>query len=191
MEQRIIDYLIKSQKFGRISGDLKFPKQGKIIFTNLRWCEYLHSIFNFNAIEWSHIAERNSINKKSLLQSIGRISKDLNALKFDMKKLSLLHRDFNQGNLLFFDTFEVCGFIDWEKAAIGDPIYDFARFHFYLWQNQVLQYLIVPFLNSLNFTSKDEKKEELYFNLFIIHYLGNCTNDIPIQDGKNTNQFKN
>jgi aminoglycoside phosphotransferase (APT) family kinase protein len=79
---------------------------------------------------------------------------------------------FNQSNLFVNEnTYEIVGVIDWEEAVFGDPVYDFARFHLHLWHRDVSMEDKKLFFELLDFNEEEKNREEIYFKLFIVHYL--------------------
>lgn len=136
------------------------------------WKKFLLSIFNGTTIDWKEIFERKNIDKKLLENSLEKIILKIKEINFDENNCSLLHTDFNQSNFFVDEkSKKITGVIDWEEAAFGDPIYDFSRFHLHLWHGGISEKEIKIFLEKLNLTKEEKEREELYFLIFIIHYL--------------------
>ncbi len=143
--------------------------------TGEEWKKYLENIFNKSFLDWSEILDRKNLDKKLVEKFTKIILEKLNKTDFSHLNLlgsSLLHTDFNQSNL-FVDEKQkkIVAVIDWEEAVFGDTVYDFARFHLHLWHREISEEKIKIFLDSLNLNEKEKEREELYFLIFIVHYL--------------------
>ena len=144
----------------------------KIRIENSDWKKYLLEIFENGNLNWEEIMSRKNLDKKLVQNTRNHLLGKIQATNFILNSYSLLHTDFNQSNLFVNEgTHEITGVIDWEEVAYGDRIYDFARFHLHLWHRGVSENIIDKFLESLNFNTEEQKREKLYFDIFVLHYL--------------------
>lgn len=138
------------------------------------WKKIISAKFNGEDenLDWQEIAQRSSLNKNLVLQSVDNVIKKIEKFEFIDRSYSLLHTDFNQRNLFVNPkTSDIAGIIDWGEAMFGDPIYDFARIRMYIWHFNLNNNVLKEYYGLLPFTSYEKKLEELYWVIRVIEYL--------------------
>lgn len=135
------------------------------------WKQIMLGIFT-DEFDWNKVAQREGLDRDLITASVKKMIRKINDTTFEESEYSLLHTDFNQRNL-FVNTqnHEVAGIIDWEEAIFGDPIYDFARVHMYLWHFNLGEQAIKGYYDLMDFTPQQKKLEDTYWLSYVIHYL--------------------
>jgi aminoglycoside phosphotransferase (APT) family kinase protein len=112
------------------------PAQAGQFGTDLgRWMRQLHSL-RFAHRTWRARAERRFAEKAEQCRVaglvVGPLARDVSAMWHEHRDvlarspLSLIHRDLQPGNLLVDDA-GFTGVIDFERAYLADPLYDFVK----------------------------------------------------------------
>ncbi len=141
--------------------------------TKVSWYEILLNIFHKEPSYWKEVSSRKGVDGALILKSIEKIIYKIQNTVFSDDGFSLLHTDFNQRNL-FVDpnSNEITGIIDWEEAFFGDPLYDMARIRMYIWHFDLGDDVLATYDKKLNYTEEQKQREELYWVMRIIQYLG-------------------
>ncbi len=172
--EQMAKYIPSMVKNMRVLHTLKSNKPGLLIEPNSQktWKDMMLAIFNSESIDWNEVANRKSLEKALVINSVEKITCKLNSLDLKLDQYPLLHSDFNQRNL-FIDpeSDEVTSIIDWEEAMFGDPIYDFARIRMYIWHFNLSNETIDAYYKLMKYTPEEKKLEDLYWLSRVIQYL--------------------
>ncbi len=120
-----------------------------------------------STLDWGAVKNTNLIDLNLLSQARQFVVEELSKINLD--SYSLLQCDMHQSNIFVNET-KVTGIIDWTYARYGDPLYDFALFHFNILKHMD-EKAILAYHGALNLSPFDQHKEQVYLLCWVLENL--------------------